>query len=397
MTKPISLLFSFLSLCVLVAIMLFSYTTTANNYSNNSSSVCPNITFEWIVTGEGTEKYTLYGGNKSQNIYHNGYQQFFEDYVYLSDNSFLIYSWNRSDEHSVCGGADNGTYIDYENNRLVVKTYTGGYSYQEQYQCGEYCCHYNWLGQCDGWCAVYCNSTVNVPGSYSATYNVFGKKTVNATVNANDSGIGIVNSLEGIKPVGVFNAFPEPKHEGTIINVYYTISDDNPYVNVWTFGNQVLAKTNYCEIDTDGDGIIDPQDNCPNVFNPDQADSDGDGLGDACDNCINVSNPNQSDTDNDTIGDVCDNNEQCNDRIDNDGDNLIDYPNDPGCKNLLDNSELNADVNDDCKVNIFDLATVGICFGQNPFGSCSSADLNNDGSINIFDLATVGINYGKIC
>ena len=36
------------------------------------------------------------------------------------------------------------------------------------------------------------------------------------------------------------------------------------------------------EPDADGDGIIDDCDNCPDVFNPDQADTDGDGVGDAC-------------------------------------------------------------------------------------------------------------------
>jgi len=35
--------------------------------------------------------------------------------------------------------------------------------------------------------------------------------------------------------------------------------------------------------DSDGDGIFDPFDNCPNTFNPDQADSDHDGAGNACD------------------------------------------------------------------------------------------------------------------
>src|SRR5256712_4484576 len=37
--------------------------------------------------------------------------------------------------------------------------------------------------------------------------------------------------------------------------------------------------------DTDGDGIIDAQDNCPAIPNPAQTDTDGDGIGDLCDPC----------------------------------------------------------------------------------------------------------------
>ncbi|MDO5656566.1 MAG: choice-of-anchor J domain-containing protein [Flavobacteriaceae bacterium] len=37
--------------------------------------------------------------------------------------------------------------------------------------------------------------------------------------------------------------------------------------------------------DTDGDGVADDVDSCPDTYNPDQADWDGDGIGDACDTC----------------------------------------------------------------------------------------------------------------
>jgi hypothetical protein len=80
------------------------------------------------------------------------------------------------------------------------------------------------------------------------------------------------------------------------------------------------------DTDSDLDGIADCVDNCPDVYNPDQADSDGDGIGDACDacpfdalndadgdgvcgnvdNCPDVYNPDQDDSDGDGIGDACD-------------------------------------------------------------------------------------------
>jgi RHS repeat-associated protein len=59
--------------------------------------------------------------------------------------------------------------------------------------------------------------------------------------------------------------------------------------------------------DSDSDGFGDACDNCPSNFNPDQADSDEDGIGDICDNCPTVLNPDQADADSDGIGDACDN------------------------------------------------------------------------------------------
>ena len=89
-------------------------------------------------------------------------------------------------------------------------------------------------------------------------------------------------------------------------------------------------------VDTDGDGVFDSVDNCPNVPNPNQANADSDAFGDACDtctdtdgdgfgnpgfpnntcaddNCPAISNPSQADNDGDGAGDACDNDD------DNDG------------------------------------------------------------------------------
>ncbi len=71
--------------------------------------------------------------------------------------------------------------------------------------------------------------------------------------------------------------------------------------------------------DTDGDGVPDATDNCPETPNEDQTDTDGDGEGDACDadgdgdgvddavdNCPTTPNPIQADVDRDGAGDECD-------------------------------------------------------------------------------------------
>lgn len=46
------------------------------------------------------------------------------------------------------------------------------------------------------------------------------------------------------------------------------------------------AQANAGSPDSDGDGLVDACDNCPNTANADQADADGDGMGDACEPVI---------------------------------------------------------------------------------------------------------------
>lgn len=72
-------------------------------------------------------------------------------------------------------------------------------------------------------------------------------------------------------------------------------------------------------VDTDGDGVTDTADNCPDDANANQRDTDADGDGDACDgdddadgvpdeddNCPLIANAGQVDVDVDGIGDACD-------------------------------------------------------------------------------------------
>ena len=119
--------------------------------------------------------------------------------------------------------------------------------------------------------------------------------------------------------------------------------------------------------DSDGDGIPDEEDNCPDVPNADQTVTDGDGLGDACDddddndgtpdeedpcpldpldecegpsdrdgdgipdeedNCPDVPNADQTDTDGDGLGDACDDDDD-NDGVPDEEDNCPLVPN-PG-------------------------------------------------------------------
>ncbi|MBL9120311.1 MAG: thrombospondin type 3 repeat-containing protein [Phycisphaerae bacterium] len=123
------------------------------------------------------------------------------------------------------------------------------------------------------------------------------------------------------------------------------------------------------DVDADFDQWPDCFDNCPTVFNIDQADGDDDGIGDACDNCPTLSNPDQADGDGDGVGDACDGE-------DTDGDGVFDALD--NCPTVFNPDQADSDadgVGDACDV---------------PAG-CTwpvAGDVNCDGVFNCADLVT---------
>jgi hypothetical protein len=135
-------------------------------------------------------------------------------------------------------------------------------------------------------------------------------------------------------------------------SVKYNVTDGNGNEAVEVTRNVAVVDT-----DTDDDGILDLNDNCVNVANPDQLDTDQDAIGDVCDpdddndgvtdilDAFPLDAAESMDTDLDGIGNNAD--------VDDDGDNVPDladaFPLDPSesMDTDLDGIGNNADTDDD--------------------------------------------------
>jgi hypothetical protein len=158
----------------------------------------------------------------------------------------------------------------------------------------------------DGWNLVTINDVAENSrvANMSDTFYWIGLRDINNdNVYSDDEWVGGTSSFRNWQ-VG------QPNYVGSCV---FTNPNNHPSSPFWADnhcnGDERFSAV--CEYflgsDTDGDGILDEEDNCELTFNPSQGDLDEDGVGDWCDNCILEPNENQLDKNENYIGDACEN------------------------------------------------------------------------------------------
>lgn len=128
---------------------------------------------------------------------------------------------------------------------------------------------------------------------------------------------GSMGTVFEVTPNGEVTRLIDFRVPGT--NIYLNNPDDVVVDRrdvVYIAGSSLVLKL---APDSDGDGVCDVDDNCPDISNADQTDMDNNGVGDACDedmdgdgilnftdNCPLLAGNNLNDADGDGIGDLCD-------------------------------------------------------------------------------------------
>ena len=129
--------------------------------------------------------------------------------------------------------------------------------------------------------AVYtdcCYNGVSIPMDYLFGRKATGSKPILVTTSSNSEWV-----VATAEPGTTFlNGFVAVDRE-----VFFGVTETDG--NVWTPETRTLFKNAVKWVlfggDIDLDNILDDLDNCPSLYNPNQADSDQDDVGNVCDNC----------------------------------------------------------------------------------------------------------------
>jgi len=131
--------------------------------------------------------------------------------------------------------------------------------------------------------------------------------TLTADLDAKEHLLSYLNGTLGLYNVSgmvsLNSSTPDPQLTVSVPAATYAISVSG---TISGSPQEEAYYTLYLDADSDGDGLVLPNDNCPTISNPGQEDQDQDGVGNVCDNCPTVFGPDQTDHDGDGLGDPCD-------------------------------------------------------------------------------------------